>query len=93
MSITNSETRIKKNSQGHRYIPVSYDEMILDMMGLGQCDLCSKTSMREGGYYIPVLNRCYCEECFNRWSSQAEFYKEDILYEDLNIKKYSAVFI
>ena len=48
--------------------------------GFGVCDSCSRIT-RTSGYLIPVLNRYYCQTCFEDWLNRAEYYPEDIPFE------------
>ncbi|MBQ6164752.1 MAG: hypothetical protein IJK23_09795 [Clostridia bacterium] len=43
--------------------------------GKGICDSCGKPHRL--GYLIPVLNRWYCEGCFNEWDNSTRFYGSD----------------
>lgn len=59
-------------------------DAIIIFNSLGICDYCAESDVC--GYYIPVLNCYYCEECFNDWKDRCIYYEEDIWYENLNIK-------
>lgn len=46
------------------------------------CDDCNKDITNDKFvYYVPVLNRCLCEKCYDDWYSHATRYEEDIDYE------------
>jgi len=46
--------------------------------GFGICDYCGKKHEHEYyGYYIPVLNSWYCQECFDEFAKKYEYYEED----------------
>ena len=47
--------------------------------GLGRCDFCNIQTKE--GYYIPVLNRYYCNSCFNAWKLRSRNYPEDAWFE------------
>ena len=76
----------KKTEKGHSYIEVDYDEITLKLGGMGICDSCSPLKEMQKGYLIPVLNSIICEECFDEWSSRAEYYEEDREYETKKTK-------
>ncbi len=67
--------------KGHKHIKVTLDQMIGPLHGLGICDRCCKAMTI--GYLIPVLNSCYCGDCFKKWADGAQLYSEDIGYEDM----------
>jgi hypothetical protein len=35
-------------------------------------------------YYIPALNDCMCEKCYQGWIKKAKYYPEDRYYEKRN---------
>lgn len=46
-----------------------------------QCDDCnSSLESKDKIYYIPVLNRGLCENCYKEWISNASYYKDDQKY-------------
>lgn len=52
------------------------------------CDNCNEIINNHNEvYYIPVLNRVFCKECFVSWYEDAERYTEDIRWET---RKYNA---
>ena len=55
--------------------------------GPGICDNCNDSSMT--GYYIAVLNRWLCPECFERWKRYAKWYPEDAEIENKNFNFYA----
>jgi hypothetical protein len=66
--------------KGFIVIPINLSQN-LHVGGQCICDSCNKASFNEM-YYIPVLaGRTYCDECYNRWHSSAEFYGDDVIYE------------
>lgn len=47
------------------------------------CDNCNKLiTEHEEVYYIPVLNRVFCQQCLINWYDSATYYTEDKRYED-----------
>lgn len=52
--------------------------------GLGICDMCNRSTFY--GYYIPVLNSYYCEECFKSFDKSAKKYEEDSWFENKHIE-------
>lgn len=52
------------------------------------CDNCNEIINNHNEvYYIPVLNRVFCKECFVNWYENAERYTEDARWET---RKYNA---
>lgn len=47
----------------------------------GVCDYCNN-GMFEGVYIGVLGNRCYCNDCFEKWHKTAKNYPEDKPYED-----------
>lgn len=70
----------KTSSKGHKFIEISLKDMVNKLNSLGICDSCC--SSMKNGYLIPILNRVYCEKCFNEWVEIAKFYEEDKAYEE-----------
>lgn len=74
--------KIVENKKGFKIIEVSLID-IIRQGGLGVCDYCNGRISGKG-YYIAVLNAIYCEKCYNRWISNAEYYIEDMDIERHN---------
>lgn len=54
------------------------------------CDNCNKLcSSNEELYYVAVLNRLFCKDCYFNWYSHAQHYAEDIPYEEKMFKVYT----
>lgn len=71
---------------------VVYETTLLEVCrlgGIGICDRCNTLPAR--GYLIPILNRYYCKECYERWSETAIYYPEDLWVEEKNSKYYEFV--
>lgn len=71
---------------------IAYKATAIEMAtigGLGICDYCNTPSSE--GYIIPVLNRWYCPECYDRWNNEAEFFEEDLEYEERTAKLYESL--
>lgn len=58
--------------------------------GPGICDQCGQPAAK--GYYIAVLNRWFCEDCFNKWKGYARWYSEDADIERRNFDFYAPRF-
>ena len=58
--------------------------------GPGICDRCGYPSAK--GYYMAVLNRWFCPECFEHWKSYAQWYPEDADIENKNFDFYAPRF-
>ena len=51
------------------------------------CDTCNEEIKgSENGYYVAVLGRILCEECFKDWLANATYYPEDFPYELKNFR-------
>lgn len=48
------------------------------------CDNCNEQINGETCYFIPVLNRVFCKECFDHWNATAEHFSEDDSYEKVH---------
>lgn len=49
------------------------------------CDCCnSEINAGDTCYYVSVLNKIMCEDCFVRWHSSAKYYPEDVPFERKN---------
>lgn len=46
----------------------------------------------DGGYYIAVLNKIYCPQCYKRWLSEARRHPQDAPIEDRNYNTYRQIF-
>lgn len=54
------------------------------------CDNCNKLcNSNEELYYVAVLNRLFCKDCYFNWYSRAQRYAEDIPYEEKLFKVYA----
>lgn len=74
----------------HYFIKVSYDDMEIKLNGGGICDGCDNpASLMAIGYLIPVLNSVYCEKCFIEWINRAEYYPEDLEYENMKTEQFA----
>lgn len=57
------------------------------------CDYCGKPQLGDDlGYYIAVLNKWYCKECFEDFKGWAKWYAEDAPYENRNFDKACELF-
>lgn len=68
----------------------------LDMWAIGspaKCDYCTADmATPDGGYYIAVLNKIYCPQCYKRWLSEACRHPQDAPIEDRNYNTYRQIF-
>ena len=85
--------KVVKNFKGHKTIQINRQELIdkLSRYGaLGICDSCSEpTSV---GYYVAVLNRWLCPECYRKFVNTVDHYKEDEPIENRNFERYKQLF-
>ena len=69
--------QIVSNEKGFKVIHVE----TLDMWVIGspaKCDYCTADmATPDGGYYIAVLNKIYCPQCYKRWLSEARRHPQD----------------
>ena len=75
---------IVENSKGFKVIKMSNIDVARVFGGMGICDYCN-TGPREG-YYIAVLNSCYCEKCYKSFMDYAHNYPEDRGIENKNFE-------
>lgn len=70
-----------ENEKKFKVIKMDHSEILNTFQGsLCICDYCNKAATTKkgmGGYYIAVLNRIYCEDCFNKWLERAVNHPED----------------
>ena len=80
------EFDVKKFQLKNGYICyiMNFVEAVAIFNGLGICDECCKHEYI--GFYVPVLNRYMCEECFYDWANRCKFYEEDLWFEKQNIE-------
>lgn len=86
-----------KTKKGHLIIKMTPLEVIfICRFGINFnliCDNCNDLcNNNQFVYYIPVLNQLFCEECFKKFSENAEYYKEDKEYEERNYNYYISKF-
>lgn len=71
--------QIVSNEKGFKVIHVE----TLDMWAIGspaKCDYCTADmATPDGGYYIAVLNKIYCPQCYKRWLAEARRHPQDTL--------------
>ena len=78
-----------KISVGWTIYKVNRDE-IFSWGGACICDYCNEDTTDES-YLIPVLAKCYCKKCFDRWEQRCKFYKEDLPYETSSVDYYDKI--
>lgn len=80
---------IVENDKGFKVIKMDYFESII-MCEFGDiCDSCNRIiGSDESFYYVAVLDRIFCTECYKEWYETAIKYKEDDAYEN---RKFNAV--
>lgn len=85
--------KVVKNRKGHKVIKISRNEMLdrLSRYGtLGICDSCSSPASE--GYYVAVLNRWYCPDCYRRFTNTVDHYKSNEPIESRNFERYRKIF-
>jgi len=70
-----------KTKAGHTILKLNNKELKVFGREVSVCDNCCSILIKDG-YYIPVLNRAYCFECYERWSKKAIYYSEDAHFEN-----------
>lgn len=84
--------QIVSNEKGFKIIHVE----TLDMRVIGspaKCDYCTADmATPDGGYYIAVLNKIYCPQCYKRWLSEARRHPQDAPIEARNYNTYRQIF-
>lgn len=72
---------IVKNDKGFKILKLNSEDC--DKVGFGPvCDNCNNWLFDEDvRYYVPVLNRLFCESCYDEWYQNATRYIEDVEYE------------
>lgn len=71
--------QIVENPKGFKVVQVNIIE-VLRFGGLGICDACNDYAGIF--FYVPVLNHCYCQKCYDEWTARAKYYPEDKWFED-----------
>ncbi len=80
-----------ENEKGFLVIRTELLEEALRLGGIAICDSCNKSNYT--GYYIAVLNRWYCDKCYEEWYAGAKRYTEDIPIETRNYNHYSKILL
>ena len=81
---------IVENKKGFKVIKMNSFELSDKLGGYGICDFCNNAVFN--GYYIAVLNRWFCLECYNEWISIAVRYQQDTTIEERNFKRVKGLF-
>ena len=56
--------------------------------GFMVCDDCNQDIDPEDiCYYVAVLNRIFCKDCYEKWAAHAKYYPEDAPIEERNYKR------
>ncbi len=82
--------KIVENNKGFKVIEISRIEMVSRLGSFGICDSCNRTAAN--GYYVAVLNKWFCKECYNDWLSRAVNYPQDRAIENRNFEYYKKMF-
>lgn len=85
--------KIIENPKGFKVIQIPQHEIVSKLGkhgAVGICDRCNQAHYI--GYYVAVLNRWYCSECYSEWMETAIRYEEDVRYEDSNFETYKKLF-
>ena len=77
--------KIIDNPKGFKIIEVSAEETFT-WGGSGICDFCN--GFFRMGFYIAVLNSCYCKECYDTWNTRNTYYPEDDYFEEQAFNQY-----
>lgn len=77
--------KIIENPKGFKVIEVSFKECT-SWGGFGICDNCNNAFNK--AYYVAVLNRVFCEDCYLEWYLKATYYEEDREIEERNFQTY-----
>ena len=65
-----------------------FTQLTIEGGGWLVCDSCNEEIKgKQYGYYVAVLGRILCEECFNDFLSHAVYYDEDAIYENRNFAR------
>ncbi len=68
--------------RGYEFEAIGFGFNIGGMFRVIVCDTCNNEIHSDDVcYYIPVLNRVFCNKCFDEWVKDAEYYQEDAAYE------------
>ena len=78
--------KIIENKKGFKVIEVSMVECF-EWGGIGICDNCNEAIVPKG-YYVAVLNRVLCDECYDEWNERAIYNHEDARIEQRNFEYY-----
>lgn len=84
--------QIADNEKGFKVIQVSRSEIVnaLGAYGaVGICDSCNTSP--ENGFYIAVLDRWYCHQCYVSWLNRAIAHPEDRHYEERKFQMFRGV--
>lgn len=79
-----------ENPKGFLVIEVSAAELFAKVGGYGICDYCNTPA--EKGYYIAVLNKWYCPDCYAEFCNRAKYYQEDAVTEKESYEVYAKIF-
>lgn len=85
--------RVVENYKGFKTLEITRQEMIdkLTRYGcLGICDSCMRPA--SVGYYVAVINRWMCEDCYNDFIKSVDRYEEDIRIENRNFDRFCNLF-
>lgn len=78
------------NPKGFLVIEISAAELFAKVGGYGICDFCNTPS--KTGYYIAVINKWYCLECYSDFCKRSKRYDEDARIEEKNYERYAKMF-
>ena len=85
--------KVVENYKNFKVLKISREEMLnkLTRYGcLGICDSCVRpTSI---GYYVAVINRWLCEDCYKDFIKTVDMYEEDKRIEERNYDRYCRLF-
>lgn len=81
--------RVFENEKGFKIIKCTAEEFA-EIGSPCICDNCD-AKMKGVIYYVAVLNRAFCEDCYNKWYDSARRYNEDVLIEMRNFYYYAGL--
>lgn len=85
--------KVVDNYKGFKVLEITRQEMMdkLTRYGcLGICDMCNRPI--SVGYYVAVINRWMCKDCYNDFIKSIDRYEEDMKIENKNFNRFCNLF-
>lgn len=79
---------VESCKNGFKYSKLTSEEVIDISYGHCICDSCNGSVLSDARL-IYVLNMVFCKSCFEEWESKAKFYKQDVQFENMIMKRYN----